>query len=193
MNGNECCYGLFVDINDNLYCSINSKHQVIKKSLSNQANPSTIVAGIGTMGSSSNMLSRPWGIFVDINFDLYVADFDNDRIQLFKSGELNAETLVGTGAPGTFTLNYPTGVVLDADKYLFIADRYRIIGSGPNGFRCLAGCSGSSGVASNQLDKPMTLSFDSYGNMFVTDSNNNRIQKFDLLMNSCSKYFKIFQ
>jgi hypothetical protein len=30
------CWGLFIDINDNLYCSIDAKHQVIKKSLNNK-------------------------------------------------------------------------------------------------------------------------------------------------------------
>ena len=123
MNVNGHCFGLFVDINDNLYCSMYDQHQVIKKSLNNTTNPSTIVAGNGSSGSLSNMLNGPYGIFVDINFDLYVADSGNNRIQLFKSGELNATTLVGNGAPGTITLNCPTGIVLDADKYLFIVDR----------------------------------------------------------------------
>jgi hypothetical protein len=191
MNVDGQCYGLFVDINDNLYCSMSGENQVIKKALDSPT--ITIVAGTGSYGSLSNMLNGPRGIFVDINFDLYVADFNNDRIQLFKLGELNATTLVGTGASSDITLNQPSGIVLDADKYLFIVDRSnrRIVGQGPNGFRCLVGCSGS-GSASNELDGPITLSFDSYGNMFVTDSRNNRIQKFDLSMNSCSKCLKIF-
>jgi DNA-binding beta-propeller fold protein YncE len=193
MTRSECCYGLFVDINNNLYCSVNSLHKVIKKSLDNIANPSTIVAGTGSSGSLSNMLDSPWGIFVDINFDLYVADKKNNRIQLFTPGESNGKTLVGNGAPETITLDNPTGVVLDADKYLFIADRHRIVGSGPNGFRTLVGLSSSSGTASNQLNTPTTLSFDRYGNMFVIDTNNNRIQKFILSMNSCSKCLKMFE
>jgi hypothetical protein len=189
------CTGLFVDINNNLYYSTHYQHKVVKKSLNSPTNPSTIVAGNGFSGSLSNMLNRPHGIFVDINFDLYVADSDNHRIQLFKPGELNGKTLVGNGAPGTITLNEPTGIVLDADKYLFIVENgnHRIVGSGPNGFRCLVGCSNSYGSASNQLAGPITLSFDSYGNMFVTDRNNHRIQKFALSMNCCSKYLKMFE
>jgi hypothetical protein len=61
-----------------------------------------------------------------------------------------------------------------------------IIGSGPNGFQCIAGCSGSYGSAPDQLHDPLNLAFDSYGNIFVTDSN--RIQKFILATNSCGKY-----
>jgi DNA-binding beta-propeller fold protein YncE len=174
---------------------VRGKHQVIKKSLNNTTDPTIIVAGNGSSGSLSNMLNAPWGIFVDINFDLYVADSDNHRIQLFKSGELNAITLAGSEVPGTISLNQPSGIVLDADKYLFIVDRssHRIVGQDSNGFRCLVGCSGSFGLESNQLKKPYALSFDSYGNMFVSDDQNHRIQKFILSTNSCGKCLKIFK
>jgi hypothetical protein len=166
-------------------------HQVVTQSLNSASNALTIIAGTGTAGSSSNMLYYPEGIFVDINFDLYVADFSNCRIQLFRAGQLNATTVAGNGAPGTITLSCPSGIVLDADKYLYIVDLHndRIVGSGPNGFQCLVGCSGSRGSASNQLYNPFSISFDSYGNIFVTDDYNNRIQKFILQDNLCGKLF----
>ncbi len=189
MNASADCFVIFVDINNNLYCVMRGEHKVIKKSLNNPTDPATTVAGNGSSGSLSNMLNAPWGIFVDINFDLYVADTDNHRIQLFKSGELNGTTVAGNGALGTIVLGGPAGIVLDADKYLFILERYnhRIVGQGPNGFRCLVGCSGSFGSESNQLKKPYAFSFDSYGNMFVSDDQNNRIQKFILSINCRSK------
>jgi hypothetical protein len=183
---NSSCYGLFVDINDTLYCSIYSSHQVVTESLNSVSNMLTIVAGIGCAGSSSYMLSHPQGIFVDINFDLYVADCGNNRIQLFQSGQLNATTVAGNESSiTTITLKCPSGIVLDADKYLFIVDsgNNRIVGSGPNGFRCIIGCSGSSGSAANQLYTPQSMAFDNYGNIFVADFNNFRVQKFDLNYN----------
>jgi hypothetical protein len=185
----EPCYGLFVDINNTLYCSLFNKHQVIKTSLNSATDPSTIVAGAGSSGSLPNTLNGPKGIFVYINFDLYVVDSLNDRIQLFKSGELNATTLAVVGATETITLNRPSGVVLDADKYIFIADsgNNRIIRSGANGFLCLVGCSRTYGSESDQMKEPTTIRFDSYGNMFVTDLSNHRIQKFILSMNCSSK------
>ncbi len=189
------CYDVFVDINNNLYCSLGNFHQVIRKSLDSILNTTTIVAGIGCNGSTANMLNYPQGIFVDINLDLYVADCRNNRIQLFQSEQLDAITVAGSGSLNiTISLNCPTGVVLDADGYLFIVDseNNRIVGSGSDGFRCLVGCSNSTGSASNQLNGPRTLSFDSYGNMFVTDYGNNRIQKFSLLTNSYGKSIKMF-
>jgi len=168
-------------------------HQIVSKSLNSDSNAFSIVAGTGTCGSASNMLCDPYGIFVDTNFDLYVADCYNNRIQLFRSGQLTATTVAGNqSSTTTISLSCPIDIVLDADKYLFIADyyNYRIVGSSPNGFRCLVGCSGSFGSASNQLNSPRSLSFDSYGNMFVVDLENSRIQKFLLMTNLCSKFNK---
>ena len=135
------------------------------------------------------MLNNPYGIFVTINFDLYVADCGNDRVQLFRFGERNATTVVINGSNGTMTLSCPSGIVLDADGYLFIVDynHHRLLASGPDGFRCVAGCSGSAGPASNQLYYPFAMSFDREGNLFVTDQNNDRIQKFVLSINSCGQ------
>ncbi|CAF1505724.1 unnamed protein product, partial [Adineta steineri] len=183
MNVKNICTGLFVDINNNLYCSPFNYHQVNTKSLNSNSNMWTIAAGTGCSGSTSNTLHDPRGIFVDTDLNLYVADFTNDRVQKFLSKQVNGITIAGTGATGTISLNGPNGIVLDADGYVFIADYYnnRIVGSGPNGFRCLVGCSSIAGSASNQLNLPTSLSFDSYGNMFVADSSNHRIQKFNLI------------
>jgi hypothetical protein len=65
----------------------------------------------------------------------------------------------------------------------------RIVGSGPNGFRCIAGCSDESNEASYELNEPWSLSFDSHGNIFVTDWDEVQIKKFVLLTNACSKCY----
>ena len=152
------------------------------------ASAPAIVAGTGCQGSASNMLNRPNGIFVTESLDLYVADWGNNRIQLFRSGELNGATVVSSGTTGTISLWGPTDVVLDADGYLFIADcqNNRIVGSGPYGFRCLVGCSGGA-ASSTQLNNPTTLIFDTDGNIFVMDQHNDRIQRFFLVNNACGE------
>ena len=185
MNVTGECHGLFIDLHNNLYCCVNPYPQVLKRSFNNSYNITTIVAGNGTSGSTFTLLRNPQGIFVDNTFNLYVADCGNNRIQLFAPGQLNATTL----ATGNITLRCPTGLILDGDGYLFITDYYnnRIIGSGPNGFRCIAGCSCKNGSTADQLNFPRGLSFDSYGNIFVADGYNHRIQKFFLANNSFGK------
>ena len=190
----ENCYDIFIDISNYIYCSLpDYYHRVIRKSLNNSFDQVKIVAGTGVSGSTTFMLNWPHGIFVDTNLDLYVADRSNHRIQLFPFGRSDAITIAGIGSsPSTIDLNNPTAVILDANKYVFIVDygNHRIIGSGPYGFRCLVGCNGS-GSAANQLKSPRAISFDTYGNIFIADGTNNRIQKLALITNSCSKFIKL--
>ncbi|CAF4112292.1 unnamed protein product, partial [Adineta steineri] len=196
MSVNSSCYGLFVDINDTLYCSMYNQHQVVKRSLIDSLMISNrVAAGTGIHGSASNQLSRPFGIFLDVNLDLYVADAFNDRVQLFQLGETNGITVAGSKSLyPTITLSLPSGIVLDADKYLFIIDygNSRIVGSGLDGFRCLVGCYGR-GSQSNQLYVPFSFSFDGSGNIFVTDQENHRIQKFQYFEESCVNTSSIVQ
>ncbi|CAF4207317.1 unnamed protein product, partial [Adineta steineri] len=165
-------------------------HQVVKRSLNDAVMTSNrVAAGIGIEGSASNQLAEPAGIFVDVNLDLYVADYANNRVQLFQPGESNGTTVAGSGSLNpTITLSNPSGIILDAEKYIFIVDRDndRIVGSSLNGFRCLVGCYGT-GSQSNHLDGPFSFSFDHSGNMFVTDTVNHRIQKFKYLKRYCVK------
>jgi hypothetical protein len=39
------CYGLFVDVDDHLYCSVYERHQVVRQSLESSSGSLTIVAG----------------------------------------------------------------------------------------------------------------------------------------------------
>ena len=97
--------------------------------------------------------------------------------------------MVGTNSLNTTIALYsPVNIILDRNKYIFITDRdnNRIIGSDEHGFRCIVGCSNSFGSSSNQLDTPQTLAFDSFGNLFVVDYNNTRIQKFTLSSKLCN-------
>jgi hypothetical protein len=183
------CYGLFIDIQNNLYCSSLLLQQVVKGSLNSGVKTSTIVAGTGCIGASSNMLYNPSGIFVDNNLNLYVADSGNNRVQMFASGQLSGTTVAGNGYSNPITLYWPSEVMLDGDGYLYIVDsnNNRVVGSGPSGFRCLVGCSGTSGSRSDQFNRPFSMRFDSYGNMFVTDALNYRVQKFLLATGACGK------
>ncbi|CAF1291110.1 unnamed protein product [Adineta steineri] len=191
MNVNSSCFGLFVDISDTLYCSMFNHHHVLKRSLKDSVMTlNRVAAGTGIRGSTSNQLNSPRGILVDVNLDLYVTDCGNHRVQLFHPGESNGITLAGSGSlHPSIILRFPSGIILDAEKYLFIVDSYnqRIVASGLNGFRCVVGCDGG-GSQSNQLTSPFSFGFDRSGNMFVADYSNHRIQKFQYFEESCGKF-----
>ena len=186
---NSSCYSLFVDINSTLYCSLDLGSAVITISLSAGTNATTVVAGTGIAGSLPTQLRVPYGIYVDTSFNLFIADCNNHRIQLFQLNQLSGSTVAGAGASGTIPLSYPSSVIADGNGYLFIVDNgnNRVVSSGPNGFRCIAACSGISGSTPSQLFSPRSLAFDTDGNLFIADTYNNRVQKFLLASNSCSK------
>ena len=186
---NNYCRGLFIDTNNTLYCAVVYMAQVVAKSLDDPTNTLKAVAGTGCYGSASDQLVFPAGIFVDLNFSLFVADSGNHRVQRFSYGRTNGTTVAGNGKSGTIILNGPRDVVLDGDGYLFIVDtdNHRIVGSGPDGFRCVAGCTSVSGLAPNQLSLPQSMRFDSDGNIWVADYGNHRVQQFVLKVNSSGR------
>ena len=77
-----------------------------------------IIAGNGTAGATSVQLDNSQGIYVDTNLNLYVADCNNNRIQLFGVNSSNGTTVVGNGAAGTPILNNPYAILTDGNEYL---------------------------------------------------------------------------
>lgn len=183
MNVNSSCVDLFVDIKNNLYCSATEEHRILKVELNVGTIQPITVAGTGCPGPISNMLHYPHGIFIDIRLNLYVADTDNNRIQLFPVNQLNAITVAGFGSDADFLLNRPTDIAVDIDSSLFIVENlnHRIVRSTPTGFQCILGCSDGK----NQLQNPQSMYFDAHGNIFIIDMNSNGLQKFVLAQNSC--------
>jgi hypothetical protein len=91
------------------------------------ANQWTLVAGDinGTSGNTSTSLSGPLEMTLDPMGNMYVADFANNRIQLFYNGQSTGTTIAGiTGSSGNnaTTLNSPWSVRLDNQLNLYVAD-----------------------------------------------------------------------
>lgn len=168
---NESCFGLFIDRNNTLYCSVKNAHHVATTLLYNSKNVITVRAGNGTNGSAENQLSSPWGIFVDIDFNLFVADADNNRIQMFFPNKINGITVAGKGIPCRLELNFPTDLVVDGNGFIYISDHrnHRVIRVGSNNYQILA---------AHRSNQPYALYLDSIGNLFVSDEKNQRIEKF---------------
>jgi sugar lactone lactonase YvrE len=152
-----------------------------------------MVAGTGVAGASNNQLYSPRGIFVNQNGTIYIADFENHRIMKWYLGATSGIMVAGNGTSGTSStqLDYPTQVIVDKNDYMYISEygNSRITRWPPNWNygECIAGCTGTTGISSTQLNGPNSLTFDSNGSLYVCDTYNNRIQKFQILSNN-SKY-----
>jgi DNA-binding beta-propeller fold protein YncE len=75
----------------------------------------------GSHGSGDGEFNIPWGIDIDRNGDVYVADWRNDRIQKFTpDGQFLLK--VGASGQGDGEFNRPTGVAVDKDGTIYVAD-----------------------------------------------------------------------
>ncbi|CAF3900818.1 unnamed protein product [Rotaria sp. Silwood1] len=179
---------LFVDNNENLYVSDTISGKVLWfPSNSTSGFPGVIVAGSTMPGEDSLHLYRPHGIFVSEVGTIYVADAGNHRIQRWGKGASFGVTVAGTGKAGSNLneLNLPTDVVVDSKEYMYIVDALnnRVLRWPPDSAygECIVACSGSFGNHPHMLKMPTSMAFDSYGSLFIVDSLNSRIQKFQIL------------
>ena len=195
-------FGVDVDGSGNLYIADYKNHRIRKVDSSGVI---TTFAGTGTAGFSGDgaaataaMLNSPYGLGYGLESDgttnIYIADRENHRIRKVDSSG-NITTVAGTGEGGfsgdggqahEARIFYPDDVAADASGNIYIADynnhRIRkvdssrvittIAGTGDPGF---SGDGGSALAA--QIDNPSGVTPDGSGNIYIADSDNNRIRK----------------
>jgi streptogramin lyase len=139
-----------------------------------QAGSYSFSAQWGSRGSGNGQFSNPTGVAVDSRGNVYVADFNNHRIQKFDS---NGRYLMQWGGSGSDSgqFNGSQGVAVDSSGNVYVADRsnHRIQKFDSNG-RYLIQWSGN-----DSLYYPTGVAVDSSGNVYVADMEYHRIQKFD--------------
>ena len=186
--------GLAFDSKDNLYIA-DTGNNVIRKitgttitTVAGQFGQGVQYGGDGGPATSAN-LAGPTAIAVDAQGNLYIADTGNNLIRRVDAGSGIITTYVG-GTGGTLgtsgKLSAPNGLWFDSSGALYIADsnnariaRYvppsafsNFAGNGVAGFK---GDGGPATVA--QLNKPVGITMDASGNIYVADANNSRIRK----------------
>ncbi|CAF4705587.1 unnamed protein product [Rotaria sp. Silwood1] len=83
------------------------------------------IAGGNEQGSETNQFNHPWGLYVDDNQTIYVADTYNHRILEWKSGATNGTVIAGGNGQENeaHQLNYPQDVIIDKESdSLIISD-----------------------------------------------------------------------
>jgi uncharacterized protein (TIGR03437 family) len=159
----------------------------------------TTVAGNGTPGFSgdngpaaSAQLNAPSGIAVDSAGNLYIADYNNQRVRKVSNGVI--ATAAGTGVPGysgdngpaaSAELNYPNAVAVDSAGNLYISDsvnyRIREVSGGTITTVVGSGTLGSTGdggpPTAADLSYPFGVAVDSAGNLYISDSGNERVRE----------------
>ena len=195
-----------VFIADRIFCLVRvvtKSTGIIKTYAGNSLADGGTFSGDGGPATSAG-LSNPFGVAVDISGNLFISDSRNNRIRLVAQSTGIVTTYAGSGTAsayesGGFTgdggpatsagLNYPAGAAVDISGNLFIADsgsyRIRLVTKSTGIITTYAGTgyidfmtfSGDGGPATSAgLNYPAGVAVDISGNLFISDSGNNRIR-----------------
>lgn len=195
-------FGICRDKNNNLFVA-DAENNCIRKINTTTGMVSTY-AGTGVAGwkdgdAALAQFRTPTGVCADDAGNIYVADFENQRIRkISTSGQVS--TIAGSGVAGyaegndtAAQFNYPRSICIDYLNNLYIADSWnhrirKITASGV--VSTYAGGGSAIGVQSigdlrDGMDTaarfytPSGVSIDVSGNIYVADAFNHRIRKID--------------
>jgi sugar lactone lactonase YvrE len=183
--------GLVIDSKNNIYVADNNNQRIRKITFGGVV---TTFSGSGDIGFKDGTLTvatynQPGQIIVDQDGALYISDILNSAIR--KITTFRVTTLAGSGTPGHLDssgseakFNAPQGLAVDNDNNIYVADsaNHVIRKIYPDGrVTTIAGSAKNPGFTDGRgtearFDTPMGITYTSKGDLYVTDSLNNRIR-----------------
>ena len=132
----------------------------------------------GSRGSRQGQFAVPWGVAVDGEGNILVADTGNHRIQKFtSSGQFLCA--VGTQGKGPLQFNDPRYIAFNAtNNKIYVTDTVNFRIQVLNFDLTFSDTFGRKGSGSGQFNIMCCISCDSIGNVYVVDGDNHRIQVF---------------
>jgi len=136
-----------------------------------------LVKRIGSPGEDDGQFIEPVGVAVDNQGRLYVANTGNKRIEIFDSAGNFEKSIPVLGIENFYTEPY---IAIFPGGIIYIADSSRQVIHVYNPDFKTSYSLGGEGTDQGRFNGPKGIAVDPEGNYFVVDSNNHRIQKFNL-------------
>jgi tripartite motif-containing protein 71 len=137
----------------------------------------------GTDDGQFGQYNSPNSIAVDSHGNVYVTDYDNNRVQKF---DTNGNFITKWGSEGSKDGQFlnPQGIAVDSHGNVYVTDvsNNRVQKFDTNGNFITKW--GSEGSKDGQFDGPKGIAVDTHGNVYVTDEGNTRIELFVPTINS---------
>lgn len=136
----------------------------------------TFLNKIGDIQGNTNLrFNTPVDVKVADDGGIYVADLNNNRIQLFKSDlSYNRTFTSGSLIPTGISLDGLGNLIVANDNYLTKLIVFRL----SSGTILASYSSPGNGSGAGQFNRPQSVTTDRKGNIFIADLNNNRVQQF---------------
>jgi YD repeat-containing protein len=167
------------------------------------------VAAYGAKGTGNGQFVEPEGVAVNAAGDVYVADSENDRVEMWEpvpSAPVFASSFGSKGA-GADQVDFPDGSAVDSHGNVWVADDVNnrvdefsssgsfteAVGFGVSNGKselqtCTSTCqAGVAGTGNGQFSGPNGVAF-SGGNMYVLDSGNDRVQELNEKLEYVTKF-----
>ncbi|HZK10997.1 MAG TPA: 6-bladed beta-propeller [Atribacterota bacterium] len=137
-----------------------------------------ILQTFGEYGNRPGEFNYPAGITIDKDNNLYISDWENDRIQKFSSeGKLLKVIPEGEGEDA-LKLDGPVGLALDSQGNIIVVEQFnhRIHKISPEGKSLQM--IGKEGNGPGEFSNPRGIAIDKDDNIYVVDTENSRIEIF---------------
>lgn len=196
--------GVIIDLSGNILISDSGNHRIRKIDASTKK--ITTIAGTGESGFSGDTgsaidakLRNPVGLKLDSLGNIYIADYENNRIRKIDASTKKITTIAGTGQASSSgdddlalnaKVNGPYQLSLDVQGNIYIVETSsnnirkitvstgkitKVAGTGSPGYTL--------GLAKNaQFNYPHGIAISSNGKIFVSDTNNHRIRCINTVM-----------
>jgi len=133
--------------------------------------------GFAWKGALQGIFDSPWGVAVDKEDNIYVADTLNNRVQKYTS---DGEPILMWGKEGAFdgAFFYCRDIAVDFAGNVYVTDEINNRVQKFDGRGNFLSKWGKEGNGPGQFNAPWGITLDALGNVYVVDTNNHRIQKF---------------